>query len=356
MKGVQENIPLAPFTTLGIGGPARFLTDAATEERVLEAVEFARSRSLPVLILGGGSNLLVSDDGFPGVVIRMALEGVQRTEDDAGACLTAGAGVAWDGFVEACVEQGLFGVECLSGIPGLVGATPVQNVGAYGQEVADVIASVRVYDRQERRLRELGHGDCRFGYRSSIFNTDARGRYIVLAVRYLLKKASRSPLSYPDLERVFRNHEGVPGLSEVRQAVLGIRLDKAMLLVDGDPDCRSAGSFFRNPTLPTSEFDRLREITGAPGYPTGGGVKVPAAWLIERAGFPRGSSGGPVGLSGRHALAVINRGGATARDVLRFAGAIQDAVRKKFGIRLSTEPAFAGFTGEVVARFGAVVG
>lgn len=354
---VQENIPLAPLTTLGIGGPARYLVEVSDEGDIGAAVGFARSRSLPVMVLGAGSNLLVSDDGFAGLAIRVVLDGVRFD----GARLRAGAGVDWDGLVADCVRRRLYGVECLSGIPGLVGGTPIQNVGAYGQEVSEVISSVRVYDLADDTLRELPAPECGFGYRISRFNTGDRGRYVVLGVEYLLKDAGEPCLSYPDLVRHF-GKRSAPTLGEVRHAVLMIRRGKAMLLVDGDPDCRSAGSFFRNPVLTTTEFIELEErrsLAGieapVPAYRTGDSVKVPAAWLVEQAGFPKGTTDGPVGLSTRHALALVNRGKAEATDVLRFAGAIRHGVEDRFGVRLRTEPAFVGFSDEVVASFGAVV-
>lgn len=355
---VQESIPLAPLTTLGIGGPARYYVEILREEDVGEAVAFARARSVPVLVLGGGSNLLVSDDGFSGLVIRPRLEGLSWN----GTGVRAGAAAEWDTVVAGAVERSLSGIECLSGIPGSVGGTPVQNVGAYGQEVADVISTVRVYDRKDDTLRALEAEDCVFGYRASVFNTSERGRYIVLEVRYELKPGGRPCLVYSDLARYFGDRSS-PSLAEVREAVLGIRSGKAMLLVQGDPDCRSAGSFFRNPLLTNREFESLQDRArhrGAdaplPSFRSGDSIKVPAAWLVERAGFGKGTSDGPVGLSTKHALALVNRGGATAADVLRLAGAIQHAVEGRFGIRLRAEPVFVGFPDAVVSAFGAVAG
>jgi len=360
---IQENVPLAPLTTLGIGGPARYFFRASTERSVVEAIGFARSRSLPMMILGGGSNLLVSDDGFPGLVLSVALKGVTRAETDGGVRVRAGAGVDWDALVADCVGCGLYGVECLSGIPGWVGGTPIQNVGAYGQEVADVISGVRVFDLGEGAIAELPTSACGFAYRTSLFNTTARGRYVVLAVDYFLETTGQPGTSYPDLRRFFEGRSAPPGLTEVREAVRAIRRQKAMLLVDGDPDRRSAGSFFRNPVVSASDFGRMEEqaqrfgaSTPVPRYTVDAGVKVPAAWLIEQSGFPRGTTEGAVGLSSKHALALVNRGGATAEDVLRFAARIQQAVEDAFGVRLRTEPAFVGFPEEVTERFGAVVG
>lgn len=354
---LQENIPLAGLTTLGIGGPARFLVEVSDPERLGEAVTMARTRSLPILILGGGSNLLVSDDGFSGLAIRMRIPGA-RWE---GPRVRAGAGLDWDTLVADAVERGFAGIECLSGIPGSVGATPVQNVGAYGQEVSQVISTVRVYDLHDDVVRDLSAEYCGFAYRTSAFNSTSRGRYVILAVDYTLRSDGRLSLTYPDLEHAFAGRPK-PTLVEVRDAVLNIRQRKAMLLVDGDPDSHSAGSFFRNPVLTPAGFDalevRCREIgldVPPPAYRAGDSVKISAAWLVEQAGFPKGTTDGTVGVSTKHALALINRGGAKATDVLRFAGAIRDAVEDRFGIRLRTEPVFVGFPGEVASRFGPVV-
>ena len=360
---VQENIPLAPFTTLGIGGPARYLAEATSEEHVLEAIEFARSKQLPLLILGGGSNLLVSDAGFPGLVLRVAIAGTRETETEDRILLRVGAGVDWDAFVAQCVRRSLFGIECLSGIPGWVGATPVQNVGAYGQEVSEVVSSVRLYDRNKASITEMTSAECGFSYRTSVFNTTERGRYVVLEVEFSFPKAGRPKLDYPDLERFFQGKSGDPSLTEVREAVRRIRADKAMLLVDGDPDSQSAGSFFKNPivsdevfrSLEQSVVNRLGTGETLPHYPAEDGFKkVPAAWLIESAGYRKGTSRGPVGLSRKHTLAVVNQGGATATDVLDFAAGIQRGVEEVFEIRLRTEPVFVGFPEDVAARFGAV--
>ena len=360
-NAIQEDISLARLTTFGIGGPARFFVEASTEDELIEAIDFARSDSMPFMILGGGSNLLVADAGFSGLVIRVAIDGITWEDGDRHVAVRAGAGCDWDRFVADCVERGLYGLECLSGIPGRVGGTPVQNVGAYGQEVSDVISRVRVYDLDENAVQDLPAAECQFAYRSSVFNSTAHGRYVVLAVEYRLRRNGEPDISYPDLARVFKD-ASVTDLKDVRDAVLRVRLGKAMLLVEGDPDCRSAGSFFRNPLLST---DQLADVEtraanagcdNVPRYDTRNGSKVPAAWLVEQSGFPKGTVRGPVGLSTRHALAVINRGGATAADVVEFAGEIQRGVEARFGVRLKTEPAFVGFPDDVVRRFGAVVG
>ena len=365
ISSLQENIDLASFTTLSIGGPARYFTQASSENTVLGAIDFARREGLPVFVLGGGSNLLVADAGFPGLVLQVAIRHSSIAESDGSAIVRAGAGVDWDPLVAECVEKNLAGIECLSGVPGWVGATPIQNVGAYGQEVGRVISRVRAYDRHSASVVELSRAECNFSYRTSVFNTTARDRYIVLEVEYELEPVGAPTVDYPDLERFFAKKTGRPSLGEVREAVREIRASKAMLLVDGDPDCRSAGSFFKNPIVSEEEYveiekaARRRDVLGAgeslPRFPApGDGVKVPAAWLIERAGYGKGYGRGSVGLSGKHTLALVNRGGATADDVLRLAGEIVDGVEEAFGVRLRAEPAFVGFPSEVRERLGAV--
>ncbi len=351
---LQENVPLAPYTTLGVGGPARFLIEAREESHVAEALEYARARSWPVFVLGGGSNLLVSDTGFPGLVIRVALRGIDAETTGSGVRVAAAAGEAWDPLVEWCVDRDLAGLECLSGIPGTVGGTPVQNVGAYGQEVSDVIESVRALDRETLAVVELGSADCGFSYRASIFNGSRRERYIVLKVIYSLGPGGDPQIRYADLQRHFAGMSGPPSLAEVRSTVLKIRAAKAMVVSPDDPNTRSAGSFFKNPIVSREAADRLEfearthgRLGGPenfPRYPAPGGmVKLPAAWLIERAGFPKGYSHGRAGLSSRHALAIVNRGDASAADILALAREIQSAVRDVFGVELVPEPVLVGF-------------
>jgi UDP-N-acetylmuramate dehydrogenase len=347
----RENVPLAPFTSLGVGGPARFLAEAQTEARVIDALEFAEVHGLEVFILGGGTNILVSDAGFPGLVIRIALPGIERA---AGGLVTAGAGEAWDPFVSWCVEQNLAGLECLSGIPGTVGGTPVQNVGAYGQEAGEVIISVRAVDRKTRQVVVMSHEECRFAYRASVFNMADRDRYIVLSVTYALRAGGEPQINYPDLLRSFAGRTGRPSLAEVRAAVLRIRESKSMVLRPGDPDSRSAGSFFKNPVVPQERISPIEDAARRLGrMPAGesmpryampdGMAKLPAAWLMEHAGFAKGYSRGRAGLSSKHALALINRGGATAQELLDLMREIQYAVHQSFGIELVPEPVFVGF-------------
>ncbi len=252
---IRENIPLAPLTTLGVGGPARFFAEAMSEAEVIEAVGFARSRGLPLFVLGGGSNLVIADAGFAGLVLKIAITGVSHfSPPQGGTIFIAGAGCDWDAFVAQTVEANCAGLECLSGIPGTIGGTPVQNVGAYGQEVTETITEVRALDLRSLELVTLSNAECGFAYRTSRFNTSERGRFIILRVAFALKKDGKPTIRYADLERHFT--ERTPTLSEVRAAVRDIRHSKAMLIVPGEEDARSAGSFFKNPVVPQTEFER----------------------------------------------------------------------------------------------------
>jgi len=351
---IQQDVPLAPLTTLRIGGPARFFAEARVEDEMLEAFSFAEQQRLPLFILGGGSNALVADEGFPGLVVHVAFKGVSWRSEGDEVIVTAQAGEDWDELVRQCVERGLAGVECLSGIPGSVGGTPVQNVGAYGQEVSETIVSVRVFDRLAGRLAELSNAECKFSYRASIFNTTARDRYVVTAVTYALKPDGEPAIRYPDLKSFFSNVSTKPSLMLAREAVRTIRARKAMLITPDDPDCRSAGSFFKNPVITPETFSRIEAIAReqnligdaekVPNFPADDGkVKIPAAWLIERAGFQKGYCRGRAGISSKHTLAIINRGGATAREVTGLMNEIQERVAERFGVSLNPEPVFVGF-------------
>ncbi|PYU89722.1 MAG: UDP-N-acetylenolpyruvoylglucosamine reductase [Acidobacteria bacterium] len=356
MPWIQENIPLAPFTTLGIGGPARYLAEISEESHVVDALAFAHGRSLPVFVLGGGSNILVADEGFPGLVLRIRVRGIRSADRDRPGIATVGAGEDWDTFVLWCVQRNWAGVECLSGIPGTAGGTPIQNVGAYGEEASEVILTVRAFDRSLQAFVELGNGACGFSYRSSVFNTSQRDRYIVLSVTYSLRVGGEPRIHYPDLQRYFTGKPETPSLGAVREAVRAVRASKAMLLVPGDPDCRSAGSFFKNPVVSEEDFLRIteaarshqcmREGESLPRFRAPAGrVKVPAAWLIERAGFRKGYARGRAGLSTKHTLALVNRGGATAMEVLELMGEIQQRVYETFSVELTPEPVLVGFPG-----------
>jgi UDP-N-acetylmuramate dehydrogenase len=346
-----ENIPLGPLTTFKIGGPARYFVEASSIAELQEAVTFANSRSLPLFVLGGGSNLLVADEGWPGLVLKIAIQGIEQRSghDENGKVLfDVGAGEPWDKFVSRAVMARCAGVECLSGIPGSVGGTPVQNVGAYGQEVSETIASVQVLDLNDGQVRELCNEACGFGYRTSIFNTSERGRFIVLRVTYALTPGGSPRITYADLKRHFEGRETTPDLAETREAVRHIRALKGMLIVPGDPDSQSAGSFFKNPVLTEEQHKALQKRAAArgltlPSYPAlETRKKVSAAWLVERSGFTRGFGSGRVGISSRHALAIVNRGGATASDVLALKEQIQQRVEEIWGIHLEPEPVMVG--------------
>jgi len=342
VNNLQENRPLAPWTTFGVGGPARYFLAAASENDVVDALNFASTKRMPVFILGGGSNLLVADRGFPGLVLRIGIKGTTWENEQ----LRAGAGEDWDGLVAACVERNMGGVECLSGIPGLAGGTPVQNVGAYGQEISTVMLGVRAIDRQSGQPVELTRAQCGFEYRTSIFNSSQRDRYIILSVTYEFRKDAPPQVKYPDVLRHFEGRSEPPSLTEVRRVVREIRASKGMLIVEGDPDCRSAGSFFKNPILTEGEYARLQNGVqeAVPRYPaTAGNVKTSAAWLIERAGFKKGFAIGPAALSTKHTLALVNRGGANAADILILAREVRRGVEDRFGVRLVPEPVFVGF-------------
>jgi len=342
---MQQNVSLAPLTTLRIGGPARFLAHIDTEAALLEAVAFARDRDLPLFVLGGGSNLLVADTGFDGVVLHIALTGPPSIHTTPAAIdYTVPAGNDWNAFVLSVCEQGIAGIECLAGIPGLVGGTPVQNVGAYGQEVADTITHVRALDLPSLEFVTLTAADCAFSYRRSRFNSTDRGRYIVTSVTFRLDPTAAPNLSYADLQKHFAPSAAAPTPLDVYHAVREIRRRKGMLLVEGDPDCRSAGSFFKNPIVPIEALSTLAaalhlEPTAIPNWPSSRGLtKLPAAWLLERAGFHKGYSLGQAGISSRHTLALINRGRATHVDIVALRNRIQQTVHDRFGIALEQEP------------------
>jgi UDP-N-acetylmuramate dehydrogenase len=393
MANVREPVRLSRFTTLGLGGPARRFVVAGTDEEIIAAVRAADQRGDPLLVLGGGSNLVISDDGFPGTVIQVATKGIHRAtgpgagpdaagpgqaEPGAPVTLTVAAGEDWDTVVASCVAADLAGLECLSGIPGLAGATPIQNVGAYGQEVADTITRVRAYDRATAEVVDLAAADCGFGYRTSAFKRSitapaVTGRFVVLEVTFQLTSDQLSrPLRYAELAAALgldpaRQDDGGQDegarapLGDVRSAVLRLRRSKGMVLDPADPDSRSAGSFFTNPVLDTTQFAALRRVVDErsgpaipiPQFPAGPGqVKVPAAWLIGQAGFgkgyqgPRRADGGRPGtaahISTKHTLALVNPGDARTADVVGLAREIRDRVRDIFGVELASEPVLVG--------------
>jgi UDP-N-acetylmuramate dehydrogenase len=349
---LQENVPLAPLTTFRLGGPARFFVEAASSGDVQQAVAFAESKKLPLFVLGGGSNLVVADSGWPGLVLKVAIAGIEQrpgSNNEGKILFDAGAGESWDRLVSQSVIAKCAGVECLSGIPGSVGGTPVQNVGAYGQEVSETIESVEAFDLQDGQVRELCREACGFTYRSSIFNTSERGRFVILRVTYALTPGGEAHIAYADLQRHFEGRETRPNLAETREAVRHIRARKGMLIVAGDPDCQSAGSFFKNPVLSEAQHADLEKRAAAkhwtlPSYPAlEKSRKVSAAWLVEKSGFARGYGFGHVGISSKHALAIVNRGGATAAEVLAFKEQIQHRVEELWGVQLEPEPVMVGF-------------
>ena len=344
---------LADLTTLRLGGAAQRLVETRTEDEVVDAVRAADADGEPVLVLAGGSNVVVADDGFPGVVVQVLSRGVERADADGRARFWVQAGEPWDPFVEECVASGLAGLECLSGIPGSTGATPIQNVGAYGQEVSETITAVRVYERASGETREMAPAECGFSYRSSVFKREP-GRWVVLAVGFDLERSELSrPIAYAELAGRLGVEVGAPGpLPAVREAVLELRRSKGMVIDPDDPDSVSAGSFFTNPVLEAQAFEELeRRVAGRlgpdvrpPRFPEPDGrVKTSAAWLVERAGFARGHGApGPIMVSTKHSLALTNRGGGTTLELVSLAGEIADRVREEFGVELVPEPVFVG--------------
>ncbi|PFG17036.1 UDP-N-acetylmuramate dehydrogenase [Propionicimonas paludicola] len=338
---------LAAHTTFRIGGPAGRWLAPTSEAELIEAVAQVDAAGEPLLILGGGSNVLISDDGFTGTVVHTgALRGwqIEDLAACAGAFVNVAAGEPWDDFVQAAIEHEWVGIEALSGIPGLTGSTPIQNVGAYGQEVAQTIARVRVYDRAEHRVVTRGVAECHFGYRSSLFKA-IPNRFVVLSVSFQFRLGGLSaPIRYAELARRLGVAEGERApLGQVREAVLALRKGKGMVCDPEDPDSWSAGSFFTNPLLTPEQADRLP--AEAPRFPQPDGrVKTSAAWLIEHAGFGKGFAVGAARVSTKHSLALVNPGTATATDVLTLAATIREGVATRYGVLLSTEPVLVGVT------------
>jgi len=354
---ILENIPLAPMTTFQVGGPARYFVEARSQNEAKDAVHYAAEHRLPLFVLGGGSNLVVADAGFPGLVLKVGLAGVEFEGDLENMLFNAAAGEPWDNLVAMAVTKNCAGIECLSGIPGTVGGTPVQNVGAYGQEVSETITHVTALEIATGETLVFDNAQCGFAYRTSDFNTTKRGQYIVLEVTYLLKREGTPRIEYADLKKFFGDSPATPPtLQQVRDAVRSIRQSKAMLIVPGDEDCRSAGSFFKNPIVSSAEADRVESLAQQrvpgkklPRYPVEAGpmkeeqVKLSAAWLVEQAGFSKGYSRGPVGISRKHTLAIVNRGGATASDIIALKDEVQKKVFDVWGVQLHPEPVFVGF-------------
>lgn len=346
---IHTNVLLSEYTSIGLGGPARFFVECTSPGELRSVLMKAKQDRLAVQILGGGSNIIFSDNGFDGIVIKVALRGLEFGKNIGE--VTAGAGESWDAFVQHCIENDLAGIECLSGIPGLVGGTPIQNVGAYGQEVRETITRVEALDRESLEVQTFTNEECRFSYRNSTFKTESAGRYIITRVTFSLNKFGRVQVRYPELQkhidgavRLDSLTRGRQQLDAVRSAVLSLRGKKSMVIDPGDPNTRSVGSFFTNPLLTAREFAELQrrweslEGTGSiPVFPSGSDMKVSAAWLVEHAGFAKGYRKGGAGISAHHALALINCGGTTV-DLLSLARDIQENVFGKFGIRLEREP------------------
>ncbi|MEZ4308010.1 MAG: UDP-N-acetylmuramate dehydrogenase [Polyangiaceae bacterium] len=348
---ILENVPLAPRTTLSVGGPARFYAEAHTAAAVRSALGWARERGIDVHVLGGGSNLLVADRGFAGLVLCVHIRGIDMYTSNGAVHVTVGAGEPWDGFVARAVGEGWAGVECLSGIPGLVGATPIQNVGAYGQEVADTIEHVEAIERATGDVMTFSAADCGFAYRDSAFKGAMAGRFVLTRVTFRLVPGGAPAIRYGELSRALAEHTS-PSLAVVRETVVRLRRSKSMVYDAADENHRSAGSFFMNPIVDEATLARAREAAAGvlrpgetmPEFAAGPGrTKLAAGWLIERAGFKKGAGDGAVGLSTKHALAIVNRGGATAAQVVAFAARVRRGVRERFGVTLSPEPVLLGF-------------
>ncbi|MGC2210000.1 MAG: UDP-N-acetylmuramate dehydrogenase [Candidatus Korobacteraceae bacterium] len=353
---IQENIPLAPYTTLQVGGSASYFAEPADEDEIVEALRWARARGLPLFVLGGGSNLLVSDAGFAGLVLHMTLASIEAHDVDAmrdgRRVYSVGAGVDWDTFVARAVADNCAGVECLSGIPGSVGGAPVQNVGAYGQDVSESITRVCAIDATTLERVEFDRAACGFRYRQSRFNGAELGRYILTRVDYALHPGGAPKIAYAELQRYISDQPdgaATPTLSQTREAVLQIRRAKGMVLDENDADSRSAGSFFKNPVVSFAEYERIAAASSVavPHFEAGAGqVKLAAAWLIEQAGMSKGFALGPAAISSKHTLALINLGGAKAADILRLKEVVQQRVRQRFAVELHPEPVMLGF-GEI---------
>ena len=348
---IQSGVPLAARTSLRVGGPARWFTVASSSEDVAGAHAWSRAHGVPMVVLGGGTNAVIADAGLEALVVAVQPRGLSVVEDREALAVTAAAGEPWDAVVEASVARGGAGLECLSGIPGLTGGTPIQNVGAYGQDVSGVIADVTAFDTANGVTVTIPAAECGFAYRASRFKGSDAGRFVVCAVRFRLQKGPPTT-AYADVASALAR-EGVthPSVADVRAAVLAVRRRKAMVIDASDPDTRSVGSFFTNPVLSAGDAESVAVRAGAapPVFPQAGGqVKVPAAWLIERAGYAKGTREGAVGLSSKHTLAIVTRDGATAADVIRFACRVAQRVEARFGVRLRPEPVLLGFAGSDV--------
>ena len=350
----RAGVPLASLGTLGVGGAARWFIRAEHADDVAAARTWCEEQNIPWFVLGGGSNVVIADTGFDGLVVQIGMTGTTASRDGDDWLITAGAGESWDGLVAMAVDRGLAGVECLSGIPGTVGGTPIQNVGAYGQEVSSTIEHVTVYDCVDHTVRSMRAADCGFSYRTSRFKAADEGRFVVCDVTFRMRPGPPTA-TYADVAAYLKRSDvSSPTVEMVRDAVLSIRRSKGMVVDARDPDSRSVGSFFMNPVVTEADRERVASVAGErpPGFATSDGrVKIPAAWLIERSGFTKGDADGAVGISTKHPLALVNRGGATAADVLRLARAVKQGVGDRFGVWLRPEPIFVGFDADPAVDF-----
>lgn len=353
MIDIREHVLLAPLTSFGVGGPARFFTAVNNQDKLEQAVRFADERNLPIFILVGGSNVVVCDSGFPGLVIRVEMKGIEATYERGAVFVCVGAGESWDAFVARCVAEGWGGLECLSGIPGSVGAAPVQNIGAYGASVRSFVYCVEVFDRKEKKIKMLSNAECAFSYRDSIFKHSEGSSYIITNVTFRLARATLAAIpSYHDLKEFFKKKTVAP-LADIRNAIIEIRSRKGMVLLAGHETYKSAGSFFKNPVVSPEVFARvetalshcLDEACAPPWYwvQQDGTVKIAAACLMEAAGFHKGYCEGLVGISPKHALSIINLGDALASEIVALAEKIQNKIYERFGVTLEQEAQYIGF-------------
>jgi UDP-N-acetylmuramate dehydrogenase len=347
---IRRNEPLARYTTIGLGGAARLFAPCTTREELVAALAYAEVAELPVHVLSGGSNTIFADEGFDGLVVHLLLRGLSSEQGPDDVTVRSACGERWDDLVAYAVQNDWGGIECLSGIPGSVGATPVQNVGAYGQEVRDTIASVTALDRSSLVGVTFSADECGFAYRQSRFKREDADRFVITEVEFRLRPHAPAVVLYPELQRVLEeSRTAEPSLPVVRDAVLALRRSKSMVIDSADENVRSVGSFFMNPVISPTRAGELRDECASRGdrpspplYPVPEGVKVSAAWLVERSGFTRGTRRGGVGISTRHSLALVNHGG-TTRELLAFAAEIQESVLEKFGITLDREPKVVPF-------------
>ena len=343
----RAEVSLAPLCTMGVGGPARWFVEARSANDVSDALQWAQQRQVPVYVLGGGSNVVIADEGLDGLVVRTAIHGIDASRENGAVVYRVGAGEPWDDFVARSVAANHAGLECLSGIPGFVGGTPVQNVGAYGQDVSGTIRRVSAVDRRSGKTVEFSNQECAFSYRNSRFKSQDVDRFVVTQVDFVLTHAGRATVAYADVVKHFDEAgNAAPALRDVREAVLAIRRRKGMVIETGNPANRSCGSFFVNPIVSRDQHDRVKSLASAdvPSYDVDAEhVKIPAAWLIEHAGFPKGTTRGGVGISPFQAQAIVNLGGAHALDVVGLACEVKRAVLQTFGVSLVPEPVFMGF-------------